>query len=151
MRERSRFFPLMVRWAGYRTASIPVEHAPRKTGKSTYSFIKLLRLALEIVLSYSDKPLRLLAKLGLAFSAAAFCLVLFSLYRYLHGSVAVAGYTSIIASIWLLGGIIISGVGVVGLYVGRMFNDIKGRPYYVVDERLNITVPCAPKRSETSC
>jgi glycosyltransferase involved in cell wall biosynthesis len=137
MPERSRFFPLMVRWAGYRITLLPVTHAPRRSGNSAYNLRKSIRLALEIVLSYSDKPLRLLAKLGLLFSAAAFLLVLFSLYRYLDGAVAVAGYTSIIASIWLLGGIVICGVGVVGLYVGRVFNDIKGRPYYAVDEYLN--------------
>lgn len=138
MPERSRFFPLMVRWAGFRIALLPTEHASRKSGKSAYGFGKLVRLALEIILSYSDKPLRLLAKLGLWFSLAAFLLVIFSVYRYTHGAVAVAGYTSIIASIWLLGGLIISGLGIVGLYVGRVFNDIKARPYYVVAEYLNL-------------
>lgn len=151
MPERVRFFPLMVRWAGYRMALLPTAHAQRAVGKSTYRFGKLLRMALEIIMSYSDKPLRLLAKLGLAFSVAAFCLVLFSLYRYLHGNVAVAGYTSIIASIWLLGGIIISGVGVVGLYVGRVFNDIKGRPYYAVDEYLNPQDTGAQEKGSDTC
>jgi len=151
MPERSRFFPLMVRWAGYRMALLPTEHASRKAGKSAYGFGKLARLALEIILSYSDKPLRLLAKLGLWFSAAAFLLVIFSLYRYAHGSVAVAGYTSIIASIWLLGGLIISGLGIVGLYVGRVFNDIKARPYYVVAEYQNRAEQRQPEKGTQVC
>lgn len=138
MPERVRFFPLMVRWAGYRMALQPVAHAARKHGRSAYGLGKLIRLAIDIVLSYSDKPLRLLAKIGLLFSLAALLLVLFSIYRYLRGGVVVAGYSSIIASIWLLGGLIIFGLGVVGLYVGRVFNDIKRRPYYAVDECLNL-------------
>jgi len=151
MPERSRFFPLMVRWAGYRVALLPTEHAARKSGESAYRFGKLVRLAVEIILSYSDKPLRLLAKLGLWFSAAAFLLVILSVYRYVYGAVAVAGYTSIIASVWLLGGLIISSVGMVGLYVGRVFNDIKGRPYYVVAEYLNRGNPARPEEGGNVC
>ncbi|WHZ19737.1 MAG: hypothetical protein OJF55_001886 [Rhodanobacteraceae bacterium] len=142
--ERDRFFPLMVRWYGFPTALLPVAHAARKTGTSSYSFGKLLRLALEIILSYSDKPLRLVVKAGLAFSVLAFLLVLFSLYRYLHGEVAVAGYTSIIASIWFLGGMMIFCIGIVGLYVGRMFNEVKHRPYYAISERVNMDVHMSP-------
>jgi len=136
--ERGRFFPLMVRWAGYPTAVLPVSHAKRASGKTTYTFRKLFRLAIEIVLAYSDKPLRLVAKAGVLLSLVAFALAGWSVYRYLNGDVAVAGYTSIIASIWLLGGATIFCVGVVGLYVGRMFNDIKQRPYYTVDETVNL-------------
>lgn len=142
--ERDRFFPLMVRWCGFPSALLPVEHSARKTGTSSYSFGKLLRLALEIILSYSDKPLRLVVKTGLAFSVLAFLLVVFSLYRYLHGEVAVAGYTSIIASIWFLGGVMIFCIGIVGLYVGRMFNEVKHRPYYAISERVNMGVHTSP-------
>jgi dolichol-phosphate mannosyltransferase len=136
--ERGRFFPLMVRWAGYPAAVLPVAHARRASGKTTYSFGKLLRLAIEIVLSYSDKPLRLVAKLGVTFSLLAVALAAWSIYRFLHGEVAVAGYTSIIASVWLLGGIIVFCTGVVGLYIGRMFNEIKQRPYYTIREAVNL-------------
>lgn len=136
--ERGRFFPLMVRWAGYPAAVLPVTHARRAQGKTTYSFGRLLRLAVEIVLSYSDKPLRLVAKLGVAFSLFAVALAAWSVYRFLQGEVAVAGYTSIVASVWLLGGIIIFCTGVVGLYIGRMFNEIKQRPYYAIRETVNL-------------
>lgn len=137
MPESDRCFPLMVKWTGFRTAHIEVRHAERTAGKSGYSLRKLLRLALNIVLSYSDKPLRLVVKLGLAFSALALLIVLLSIYRYSVGDVAVAGFTSVVASIWLLGGIMIFCIGVTGLYLGRLFNDAKGRPYYIVSEQLN--------------
>ena len=149
--ERDRFFPLMVRWTGFPATLLPVPHAPRQTGKTSYSFGKLLRLALEIILSYSDKPLRLVVKTGLLFSAISFLLVIFSLYRYLHGEVAVAGYTSIIASIWFLGGLMIFCSGVVGLYVGRMFNEVKQRPYYVINERVNMDAPEPPPNEGSGC
>lgn len=136
--ERGRFFPLMVRWAGYPAAVVAVRHAPRAAGCTTYTFGKLLGLAVEIVLAYSDKPLRLVAKAGVGLALVAFALAAWSVYRFLHGDVAVAGYTSIIASIWLLGGAIVFCIGIVGLYIGRMFNDIKQRPYYTVDETVNL-------------
>lgn len=137
MPEADRCFPLMVKWTGLPTRLVPVVHAPRGEGRSGYNFGKLLRLALNIVLSYSDKPLRMVVKVGLAFSALAFLIVLLSVYRYSVGDIAVAGYTSIVASIWLLGGVMILCVGITGLYLGRLFNDAKGRPYYVVSEYAN--------------
>jgi len=137
MPESDRCFPLMVKWTGFRTTHVEVRHAERAAGQSGYSLGKLLRLALNIVLSYSDKPLRLVVKLGLAFSGLALLIVLLSIYRYSVGDVAVAGFTSVVASIWLLGGIMIFCVGVTGLYLGRLFNDAKGRPYYIVSEQLN--------------
>lgn len=137
MPESDRCFPLMVKWTGFRTAHVEVRHAERTSGKSGYGLRKLLRLALNIVLSYSDKPLRLVVKLGLAFSVVAMLIVLLSLYRYSVGDIEVAGFTSVVASVWLLGGIMIFCVGITGLYLGRLFNDAKGRPYYIVSEQLN--------------
>ena len=137
MPEADRCFPLMVKWTGLPTTLVPVGHARRGEGRSGYNLGKLLRLALNIVLSYSDKPLRMVVKVGLAFSALAFLIVLLSVYRYSVGDIAVAGYTSIVASIWLLGGVMILCIGITGLYLGRLFNDAKGRPYYVVSEYVN--------------
>lgn len=137
MPEFDRCFPLMVKWTGYKTGYVQVEHAGRAEGKSSYGFGKRIRLALNIVLSYSDKPLRLVVKLGLGFSGIALLIVLLSIYRYSNGDIEVAGFTSIVASIWLLGGIMIFCLGVTGLYLGRLFNDAKGRPYYIISEQLN--------------
>jgi polyisoprenyl-phosphate glycosyltransferase len=133
MPEVERFFPLMVRWTGFPAAHVDVRHGNREIGRSSYGLMRMLRLALNVVLSYSDKPLRLVVKAGLAFSLLAVLFAALSVYRYFSGDIAVAGFTSIIASIWLLGGVMVSSIGVVGLYVGRIFNDTKGRPYYVVD------------------
>jgi len=137
MPERERCFPLMVKWAGYRSAAVPVSHAQRTLGKSSYKFSRLLRLAIDIILSYSDKPLRLVVRMGIIFALMAFTMVILSVFRFIHGDIQVAGFTSIIASTWLVGGMMISCLGVVGLYVGKQFNDSKGRPYYIISERIN--------------
>jgi dolichol-phosphate mannosyltransferase len=134
MPEAERCFPLMVKWPGFRSATVDIAHAGRAEGASSYSLRRLLHLALNIILSYSDKPLRLVVKLGLLFAMLSFVVVAASVIGYMAGNVAVAGFTSVIASIWLLGGVIVSCIGIVGLYVGRMFNEAKGRPYYVIDE-----------------
>jgi polyisoprenyl-phosphate glycosyltransferase len=138
MGDPSPFFPIMVRWTGFRTTSIPVQHDARGDGESAYTLRKLARLALETVLSHSDKPLRLVAALGLIVSLVALGITAFSVLRYLHGDVTVAGYTSIIASMWLLAGVMLFCMGIIGLYVGRVFESVKRRPLYVVRERVNL-------------
>jgi dolichol-phosphate mannosyltransferase len=138
MGDRSRFFPVMVRWTGFRKTSIPVQHDARGNGGSSYTLRKLMRLALDIMLSYSDKPLRLVATLGIIISMIALAMTGFSLYRYLHGDVSVAGYTSLIASMWLLAGVILFCMGIIGLYVGRVFENVKLRPIFIVRDRLNL-------------
>ena len=138
MGDRSRFFPVMVRWTGFRKTSIPVQHDARNDGSSSYTLRKLMRLALDIMLSYSDKPLRLVATLGIIVSMIALAMTGFSLYRYLHGDVTVAGYTSLIASMWLLAGVILFCMGIIGLYVGRVFENVKSRPIFIVRDQLNL-------------
>lgn len=134
MPERERCFPLMVKWTGFQHVAVPVAHAGREEGRSSYSFARLRRLATGIILSYSDKPLRLVVRLGLAFAAIAFAMVGWSVMRYVQGDVQVAGFTSVIASIWLVGGMAIFCIGIIGLYLGRLFVDTKGRPYYLIAE-----------------
>ena len=136
MPETDRFFPLLVRWTGYRIAYVPINHGRREEGRSGYSLRALLRLATRVAISFSDKPLRLVVKLGLTFAAFALCVVCYSIYRYAIGDIAVAGFTSILASIWLLGSVILCSTGVVGLYVGRLSSNAKHRPHYVVSDRI---------------
>jgi dolichol-phosphate mannosyltransferase len=137
MGDRSRFFPVMVRWTGFRSTSIAVQHDARGEGKSAYSLRKRLRLALDVILSSSDKPLRLVAALGIVVSLGALGTTVYSLVRYLHGDVTVAGYTSLIASMWLIAGVVLFCMGIIGLYVGRVFESVKFRPTFLVRERIN--------------
>jgi glycosyltransferase involved in cell wall biosynthesis len=134
MRENIRVFPIMVSWLGFNTAKIDVEHAYRYEGKSSYTFKKLVNLALDIILAYSDKPIRLIIKLGFVISISSFVFAALILYRYSIGDITVSGYTSLILSIWFLSGIIILILGVIGLYVGKTFEGVKERPIYVIDK-----------------
>ena len=139
MPETDRFFPLLVRWTGFCTQSVAVRHGQRNDGRSGYSLSQLIRLATNVALSFSDKPLRMVVRLGLAFVLFALCIVAYSMTQYAIGNIRVAGFTSIIASIWLVGSAILSSVGVVGLYLGRLFNGAKGRPHFIVAEQIGGT------------
>ncbi|GHD71428.1 glucosyl transferase [Luteimonas padinae] len=134
MPEADRFFPLLVRWTGFRSALVPVEHGRRTEGRSGYSLRQLLRLATNVALSFSDKPLRLVVKMGLGFAVLSLCIVAMAVFKYAAGDIAVAGFTSIIASIWLVGGAIVSSIGIVGLYVGKLHGQVKNRPNYIIAE-----------------
>lgn len=139
MPETIRYFPTMVRWVGFRTTTIDVDHAARLEGKSAYNFKKLFNLAVEICLAYSDKPLRLVVKTGFIVSFIGFCFAGYMVVKALRGQIEVLGYASLIVSIWLLSGLIILISGIVGLYVGKSFEGVKRRPAFIVDEIIRDT------------
>lgn len=137
MKDSIRYFPTMVKWVGFKQLTVEVEHVDRTSGKTSYSFKSLFKLALDVILSFSDKPLRLTIKLGLSISFLAIIYAIYNLYRYFNGQVAVTGWTSLIFSIWFLSGIIIFVLGIVGLYVGKTFEKVKDRPIFIIKEIIN--------------
>ena len=137
MREPIRYFPGLVNWVGFKSTKISVRHSNRTDGRSSYSWNKLFALALDVILSYSDKPLRLIVKLGLIISLLAFSFVGFSVWQWYRGVILVPGFTSLIASVWFLSGILISTIGTIGLYVGKTFEAAKNRPIYVISKCIN--------------
>ncbi len=141
LREPTWYFPTMVRWTGFSSVSQPVKHDPRTVGETNYNWSKLFHLALNTILAFSDKPLRLAVKLGLVLSTIAFLTGLVTLVSALAGRFSVEGWASLMISVWFLGGAIISVLGVVGLYVGKTFDQAKDRPIYIKDE----SVPTNPK------
>jgi dolichol-phosphate mannosyltransferase len=137
MGDSMKYFPTMVRWVGFKHTAIDVKHLARLSGKSTYSFGKLLRLSLDVILSFSDKPLRLIVKLGMFISGISVISALYFLIKYSLGYIHVLGWTSLIISIWFLSGIIIFLIGMLGLYVSKTFENTKNRPKYIVKDYLN--------------
>jgi glycosyltransferase involved in cell wall biosynthesis len=137
MRESIRYFPTMVRWVGFKSTTINVVHNSRFEGTTTYGFKKLLRLATDIILAYSDKPIRLLVKFGVLVSLFSFVMAIRLLFQWLNGDIIVLGYTSLVISIWFLSGVIIFTLGLVGLYVGKTFECTKNRPIYIVSKQIN--------------
>jgi polyisoprenyl-phosphate glycosyltransferase len=134
MPDTIRYFPTMVSWVGFKVSKITVAHAKRPQGKTSYSFKKLVNLALDICLANSDKPLRLAVKTGFLVSAAGIGYAAYVAVQALRGEIQVSGYASLLVSVWVLSGLIICIIGVVGLYVGKSYEGIKNRPTYIVDE-----------------
>lgn len=130
-----KFFPLFVKFVGYKSTSIEVVHAERIEGDSSYSFSKLLSLAFNTIISFSNKPLKLFVKFGLTISILSFIVGIYNIYLALTNQIAVLGYSSIIVSIWFLSGVIITTIGVTGIYVGKIFDQTKGRPPYIIDKK----------------
>lgn len=135
-----RSYPMLVKWVGFRVAKVEVEHAEREDGIfSSYSFKKRLNLAINTILSFSDKPLRLIVNLGLLISFVASIVAIWQIILYFRGEINVQGWTSLFIGITFFSGLIITTLGVIGLYLGRVFESIKHRPTYIVSESINLT------------
>ena len=132
--DNIKFFPLFINWVGFNSISINVEHKEREKGKSSYSILKLLSLAFNTIISFSEKPLKIFTSLGIIISLLSVFFGIYFFEKYLTGKVTEPGYTSIILSIWFLSGVIISSIGIVGIYLGKTFNQTKNRPVFIIDE-----------------
>ncbi len=137
MKEVHRSFPMIISWLGFSKTSLKCRQRQRESGNSGYSTGRLIRLAINIVLAYSDKPLRYVVKLGFIITMVTFLFAVVTFFRYLRGDIRVLGYTSLILSIWFLSGLILFTLGVVGLYVGKTFEEVKRRPLFVIEKELN--------------
>jgi dolichol-phosphate mannosyltransferase len=136
MKDNIRILPLMIRWVGFKSLTIDVVHDLRSCGKTSYSLRKLIHLAMDIILSFSDKLLRIVVKTGLLISFASIIFTIFTLIRYFKGEILQVGYASIIISIWFFSGLIIAILGMVGLYVGKTFEQSKNRPVFIVRSKV---------------
>jgi len=134
MKEQLRYFPVMIRWLGFNSTSINVTHAKRTQGKSSYSLGKMFSLAIDVMISFSDKPLKIVTAIGLSISTTSFFYVLYLFGRAIIYDQAIPGWTSVMVSIWFFSGLIILILGIVGIYVGKTFDETKKRPIYVIKE-----------------
>lgn len=137
MRESIRYFPTMVRWVGFKSTSINVVHAERDSGATSYNLKRLLNLAVDIILAFSDKPIRLAIKVGFSISIISFAFAIYNVLKAFIGGFNVLGYGSLIASIWFLSGLLMFLLGIVGLYIGKTFEGVKKRPLYIVSKSVN--------------
>lgn len=134
MREQNRFFPLFVQWMGYKTGSIAVQHNARKEGETSYNIKRMIQLGTDAIIAQSNKPLRLSIQFGFLISLISFLFGVYFFARYFFLDVPVQGWTSVIVSIYFIGGLIFFNIGVLGLYIGKVFNETKARPLYLVRE-----------------
>lgn len=134
MRELRRAWGLFVRWMGFRITTLDVSHAARPIGKSSYTMRKQFRLAGEIITAHSNRPLVLSIRLGLLMAAASFTYGLYLVIRKLFFGISIAGWTTTTVSVYLVGGLMLANLGMVGLYIGYIFDQTKARPLYIVRE-----------------
>lgn len=137
MKDYIKSFPLFVNWVGFKSISVEVEHAERISGKSSYTISKLLSLAFNTIISFSNKPLKLFVKFGMIMSLVSFIVGLITIFKYYNGEISVLGYSSLMVSIWFLSGIIITITGIVGIYIGKIFDQSKGRDPFIIDKIIN--------------
>ncbi len=137
IKDHNRYYPMLQQLVGFNYAKVEIQHAEREDGKSSYSFGKRLRLAVNTILTFSDKPLRLTVKLGVLLSFLSILAAILMVVLYVFSDVVVAGWASLALLMSFLSGAIISVLGMVGLYVGRTFESVKQRPTYIVHKTKN--------------
>ena len=138
MQDQVRYFPTMIQWVGFKKKYVPVEHGERAEGRSSYSYRSLFKLAFNNIIAFSSKPLRLTITLGMVISLTSFITGVYYLINYLLGNITQMGFTSLILSIWFLGGIVIMILGMLGVYIGKIFDKVKNRPMYIIENTINI-------------
>lgn len=137
LRDRNLFMAGLFAWAGFHQVALPVDKAPRRAGKSNYTARRMFALLVDAVTSFSPRPLYAAFFLGLALSAAAGALgVAMLLRKLIFPETVLMGYASLITSIFFVGGLTILFLGVIGIYLSKVFVEVKDRPVYVTRRRI---------------
>jgi dolichol-phosphate mannosyltransferase len=135
--DKDRLYLQLLKWVGFPSSTIEIEHRERHSGRSTYSFSKLLAVAVQGWTSFSVKLLRLSIYLGFAFSILSFIGVLYVVMMYfVHGFQS--GWASLFVLVLFSTGVVLISVGIAGIYIGKIFEQSKGRPLYIVEKTVNM-------------
>src|SRR5579884_774051 len=152
MRETHRFLRGMVAWVGFAQTAVPYVRQPRVKGETKYPLVKMLRFAWTAAISFSPTPLRLSFALGVLLGVIGMAQGINAVVRHMLGMFTVPGWTSLMVAICFIGGAILISIGILGEYIGRIFEEMKGRPIYVVASSANFPGPRAylnPEKKET--
>ncbi|QOR62208.1 glycosyltransferase family 2 protein [Sulfurovum sp. ST-21] len=133
-REQNRSFGLFVLWTGFTRIEIEIKHAPRQEGTSSYTLSKLINLAIDSIVAHSNKPLKLSVQFGFILSFLSLLYSIWLVISYIFWSTPIIGWTSLIVSLYFLAGLIIGSIGMLGLYIGKIFDEVKQRPLYIIQE-----------------
>jgi glycosyltransferase involved in cell wall biosynthesis len=146
MRERNRFLRGMTVWVGYTQAAVGYKRDPRYAGETKYTLSRMLRFSLDAISSFSHRPLQLATLLGFMISTLAFLAIPVVVVLRILGSY-LPGFSAITILVLLLGGIQLIAIGIIGEYVGRIYDEVKGRPLYLVRAQRNFSEADAPPPS----
>lgn len=134
MPEQNKFLRGQIAWLGFRQAEVLFDRDERKHGKTGYSFGKMMRLAMDGITGFSDKPLQMVTRLGFAFALMAIVIILYALYAHIVLDQTITGWTSLIVSSMFIGGVQLISIGVIGEYISRINKNVQNRPLYIVDK-----------------
>lgn len=137
-REHSRDFLLFAKMVGFKKTEIDIEHAPRAYGQSSYNLSKLIRLATDSIISHSNKPLRLSIQLGFGIAFISLIFAGWLVIRYFFFHTPAEGWTSLMVSMFFMFGLLFALIGITGLYIGKIFDEVKRRPLYIIQEMINL-------------
>ena len=133
--ERNLFLRGLVKDIGLPSGYVLYDRKERKAGKSKYPLLSMINFALEGITSFSIRPLRIISFVGVVCIFISVILILYGLYSFIVGK-ALPGWTSIIVSLWFIGGIIILTMGVIGEYIGKIYKEVKNRPRYFIEKKI---------------
>jgi dolichol-phosphate mannosyltransferase len=139
IRERNMFLRGLFSWIGFNQASVEYVAAPRAAGRSKYSLSRMFALATAAILSFSTKPLQISIFLGLGFAVVSMALVVFTVFDYFLDKAIPSGWTTIVTLLLLFSGVQLIVMGILGAYVGGIYEEVKARPHYIVDETINLS------------
>jgi polyisoprenyl-phosphate glycosyltransferase len=138
MPERNRFIRGMRAWLGYKQIGVEYERDSRFSGNSKYTFKMLNKLAYDGIISSSRKPLSLILTFGMIITVTSFFAIVAIIYMKLFGGIMLEGWTSLIIVVLLMGGVQLTVLGIIGEYIGRIFDESKGRPNFLIEDTINI-------------
>ncbi len=135
--ERNLFLRGLVCSLGFPSSVVYYDRQERFAGESKYPFSKMLSFALDGITSFSVKPLRYIVLLGIVFILISFVVIVYGVISYIQGR-AIPGWTSLLVSMWFIGGSVLTGVGIIGEYVGKIYKEVKRRPRYFIENEVNL-------------
>jgi dolichol-phosphate mannosyltransferase len=136
--ENARFYGSTIKWLGFSRSSIEASHGSRFSGRSSYTLKKRVDLALDIILSFSDRPLKFAVGFGLFMSSISLVLSTWILIRAYIWGFSVLGWASLMITLIFIGGVLLIVLGILGIYLGRVFKEVKRRPLYLISEKINL-------------
>jgi len=137
--EQARFYVSTIKWLGFSTSSINARHGERFDGKPSYTIKRRIKLAFDVIVTFSERPLKFAISIGIVLSVSSILIAIWIAVKALNSEFTVLGWPSIIFSIFFTTGINLIILGILGIYLGRVFNEVKRRPLYIEEERMNIS------------
>ena len=136
--ENARFYGSTIKWLGFTQSQIFADHGTRFSGRPSYTFRKRVKLASDIILSFSERPLKFAINLGILISLISFGMTTFSLYKFISTGYLISNWASLISIILFLAGVILVVLGILGIYLSKIFVEVKRRPLYIKSEDINL-------------